>query len=110
MIRLHGKTAARQSSGVSAEEAHKDYLTHISLNLIKVLLLDRFGDFISDQVVAPVRETVAQCLGTTLTLMSESCVQSIIQILVELLTQGPWEVRHGGLLALKYLFAVRGVR
>jgi TATA-binding protein-associated factor len=25
--------------------------------------LDRFGDFVSDQVVAPVRETCAQALG-----------------------------------------------
>jgi TATA-binding protein-associated factor len=28
-----------------------------------VLALDRFGDFVSDQVVAPVRETCAQALG-----------------------------------------------
>ncbi len=33
------------------------------MHLLCVLALDRFGDFISDQVVAPVRETAAQALG-----------------------------------------------
>jgi TATA-binding protein-associated factor len=34
-----------------------------ALRLLCVLALDRFGDFVSDQVVAPVRETCAQALG-----------------------------------------------
>ena len=33
------------------------------MRLLCVLALDRFGDFVSDQVVAPVRETCAQALG-----------------------------------------------
>lgn len=45
------------------EENHQLWLEDLSLHLLCVLALDRFGDFISDQVVAPVRETCAQCLG-----------------------------------------------
>lgn len=45
------------------EENHQLWLEDLSLRLLCVLALDRFGDFISDQVVAPVRETCAQCLG-----------------------------------------------
>jgi len=45
------------------ELSHQLWLEDLSLHLLCVLALDRFGDFISDQVVAPVRETCAQCLG-----------------------------------------------
>lgn len=45
------------------EENHQLWLEDLTLRLLCVLALDRFGDFISDQVVAPVRETCAQCLG-----------------------------------------------
>ena len=82
----------------------------MALRIISVLALDRFGDFVSDQVVAPVRETCSQCLGTVLTLMCSENVKSLLNILVLLLEQNAWEVRHGSLLALKYLFAVRRVR
>lgn len=51
------------------EECHQLFLEDMSLRLLCVLALDRFGDFVSDQVVAPVRETCAQTLG-------ESCKSS----------------------------------
>lgn len=44
-------------------ELHELWLEDLSLRLLCVLALDRFGDFVSDQVVAPVRETCAQALG-----------------------------------------------
>jgi TATA-binding protein-associated factor len=77
---------------------------------VSVLALDRFGDFVSDQVVAPVRETCSQCLGAVVTLMPSEAVKNVIRILVKLLYQKSWEVRHGSLLGLKYIFAVRRVR
>lgn len=43
------------------EELHQLWLEDVSL--VCVLALDRFGDFVSDQVVAPVRETCSQVLG-----------------------------------------------
>lgn len=42
------------------ECVHQDWLEDMALRLLCVLALDRFGDFVSDQVVAPVRETCAQ--------------------------------------------------
>lgn len=52
------------------EELHQLWLEDVSLRLICVLGLDRFGDFVSDQVVAPVRETCAQVLGNYLNFIS----------------------------------------
>lgn len=42
---------------------HQAWLEDMGVRLVCVLALDRFGDFVSDQVVAPVRETCAQALG-----------------------------------------------
>ena len=65
--------------------------------------------FASLQVVAPVRETCAQTLGTVLRLVDASTVLNVVQLLLQLLTQQQWEIRHGGFLALKYLLSVRQV-
>jgi TATA-binding protein-associated factor len=72
-----------------------------------VFALDRFGDYVSDQVVAPVRETCAQALGIVLSYMSSELVIRAFDVLLHLLQQQKWEIRHGGLLGLKYTIAVR---
>nr|CAD7574777.1 unnamed protein product [Timema californicum] len=109
------------------DEFHQLWLEDIALRLLCVLALDRFGDFVSDQVVAPVRETCAQALesrlvhtavtvqrlrllrspGSVLHLMCRESVDGVLRVLVQLLNQREWEARHGGLLGLKYLLAVR---
>lgn len=45
------------------QAVHESWLIDVALRLVCVLTLDRFGDFVFDQVVAPVRETCAQVLG-----------------------------------------------
>lgn len=105
--------------------------------------LDRFGDYVSDQVVAPVRETAAQALATLMPQMPTRSIQEVHRILVDMIEQegAPpslgleasklsamvrtgaskhdvvvdeargkyvWQVRHAGLLGLKYLVAVKG--
>lgn len=45
------------------QASHLRWLEDKTVRLICVLALDRFGDFLADQVVAPVRETCAQVLG-----------------------------------------------
>eukprot|EP00899_Mesostigma_viride_P012526 jgi/Mesvir1/21274/Mv21673-RA.3 len=95
-------------SSSSAREAHRAWLVECALRLVSVFALDRFCDFVSDQVVAPVRETCAQALGTVVRHLALPDVASILQLLRTLQSQGQWEVRHGGLLGLKYLVAVRG--
>lgn len=67
-----------------------------------------FGVF--GQVVAPVRETCAQTLGVSLLHMSENSVAMTVDVLLKLLKEDQWEVRHGGLLGIKYALAVRQVR
>lgn len=45
------------------ETHNQAWLEDVGLRLLCVLALDHFGDFLGDQVVAPVRETCAQALG-----------------------------------------------
>lgn len=59
--------------------------------------------------MAPVRETCAQTLGVVLKYMNETGVHKTVAILLKLLAQEQWEVRHGGLLGIKYALAVRQV-
>ncbi|XP_037813785.1 TATA-binding protein-associated factor 172 [Lucilia sericata] len=101
---------AGKSLNMTIEEMqhyHNLWLEDAALRLLCVLCLDRFGDFVSDQVVAPVRETCAQVLGTIVKEMDANKVHEIVFILRTLLKQSEWEVRHGGLLGLKYVFVVR---
>lgn len=96
--------------GLTIEEnyhLHTIWLEDMSLRLMYVLSLDRFGDFVSDQVVAPVRETAAQVLGTIQISIPENKVIDIVNILITFLKQEEWEVRHAGLLGLKYIFVVQ---
>lgn len=89
------------------EAAHNIWLEDAALRLLCVLALDRFGDFVSDQVVAPVRETCAQVMGTILNEMPIELVQKTVEALQEFVRQKDWEVRHGGILGIKYFVVVR---
>lgn len=101
---------AGKSANMTKDElqgAHNSFLEDCALRLLCVLALDRFGDFVSDQVVAPVRETCAQVLGTVLKQMNIDKVRNTIDILLKFIKQKDWEVRHGGLLGIKYMLVVR---
>lgn len=88
-------------------EAHNNWLEDAALRLLCVLALDRFGDFVSDQVVAPVRETCAQVIGTVLKEMPDKLVKRTVEIMQNFTRQNDWEVRHGGILGIKYFVVVR---
>ncbi|EZA58663.1 TATA-binding protein-associated factor 172 isoform X2 [Ooceraea biroi] len=116
LIRLHGKGAgkSRDQTSEEMERSHHEWLIDAALRLLCVLGLDRFGDFVSDQVVAPVRETCAQALGSLLMLVpnephenTNGIFHGILSVMLKLLAHDEWEARHGALLALKYLLAVR---
>lgn len=49
-----------------------------------LLLFCRFGDYVSDQVVAPVRETCAQALGAVLKYMHPPLVHETLNILLQM--------------------------
>ncbi|RKP10325.1 hypothetical protein THASP1DRAFT_11354, partial [Thamnocephalis sphaerospora] len=94
------------------ERLHRAALEDAAVRLLCVFALDRFGDFVSDQVVAPVRETCAQTLGVLLQHASVDLANAVFQMLMRLVHQPTasekvWQVRHAGLLGLKYAVAVR---
>ncbi|XP_058206166.1 TATA-binding protein-associated factor BTAF1 isoform X3 [Rhododendron vialii] len=77
------------------------------IRFLCLLSLDRFGDYVSDQVVAPVRETCAQALGAVLKYMHPTLVHETLNMLLQMQCRPEWEIRHGSLLGIKYLVAVR---
>lgn len=109
VFKTHASSGGKSKHMTSAEmeENHLLWLEDAVLRLLCVLALDRFGDFISDQVVAPVRETCAQVLGAVLKDVPLNIVRSTVDILILLMKQNEWEVRHGGLLGVKYMLVVR---
>lgn len=109
VLTVHGRGAGKSIYYTESQmkEQHEIWLEDMAIRLLCVLALDRFGDFVSDAVVAPVRETCAQCLCAILKLMNKDGCQGALQVLLQLLKQQEWEARHGGLLGLKYLLAVR---
>ncbi|CAE6409738.1 unnamed protein product [Rhizoctonia solani] len=111
---------------------HEAWCNALAAKFLAVFVLDRFGDFVSDQVIAPVRETVSQSLAALLLHMPRRSVLHVHSILLQMIGQGGskptldetpskgkangskhatpgvvWEVRHAGLLGLKYEVAVR---
>ncbi|CAM6099985.1 unnamed protein product [Calypogeia fissa] len=87
--------------------ANLEFLQDCTIRFLCVFALDRFGDYVSDQVVAPVRETCAQVLGASLKHMPKQLVHETLSILLQMQGRPEWEVRHGSLLGIKYLVAVR---
>ena len=109
IVKLHGRCGGRTRNAPSDQMDYLNqmWLEDLALRFLCVLALDKFGDFVSDQVVAPVRETCAQTLGLILNLLNSDGVNSVLKILLQLLARPEWEARHGGLLGIKYLLAIR---
>ncbi|KAL4240937.1 btaf1 RNA polymerase II [Mactra antiquata] len=109
VVKLHGRGAGK-SQDTPADQmstVNQVWLADLSLRLLSVIALDRFGDFVSDEVVAPVRESCVQTLGVTMKYLDIDGIHGVLYTLLQLLKQNQWEVRHGGLLGIKYLLAVR---
>ncbi|GAA5936334.1 DNA-binding ATPase [Sporobolomyces koalae] len=119
ILRLQGQCGG-MVEGVTALEnsiKHEEWAGDVVARLSCVLALDRFGDYVSDQVIAPVRETCAQVLAVLLPHMSPLSASYTLRILVDMVEQRSsshkgikyaWQVRHSGLLSLKYFVAVKG--
>lgn len=116
VIRVQGAGAGRVRGKSRAENdvLNHRWLNDVACRLLCVFLLDRFGDYISDNVVAPIRETVGQTLGALLSHLTSASVASVYRILYRMIMQNDldtsrpiWEVCHGGMIGLKYLVAVR---
>ncbi|KAM8852198.1 TATA-binding protein-associated factor 172 [Synchiropus picturatus] len=109
ILKSHGSGGGKLvgSTAEQMQRQHQEWIEDLIIRLLCVFALDRFGDFVSDEVVAPVRETCAQTLGVALRYMNESGVSMTVDVLLKLLQEDQWEVRHGGLLGIKYALAVR---
>ncbi|CAH8594806.1 unnamed protein product [Dicrocoelium dendriticum] len=108
--------------------SHVLYLEDIVVRVLCTLALDQLSDFISDEVVAPVRETAAQLLGVLSLHLSAEQVLLVSKHLTYLISldarhfveqslsnphavvapwKNSWMIVHGGLLGIKYLLASR---
>ncbi|TFK86254.1 SNF2 chromatin remodeling protein [Polyporus arcularius HHB13444] len=108
--------------------SHERWCNDLAVKFLCIFVLDRFGDFVSDQVVAPVRETVSQTMASLLLHMPRRSVLHVHNVLLQMIRQDfpitvkptigkgfsknvdkthVWEVRHAGLLGIKYEVAVR---
>jgi TATA-binding protein-associated factor len=109
ILKYHAAAAGR-AEGTAAQQQRDDnliWLEECTIRMLCVLALDRFGDYVSDPVVAPVRETCGQVLGVLLRSLTEASLGDVTRVLTDMQGVGEWEVRHGGMLGLKYLIAVR---
>lgn len=116
IIRVHGAGAGRERGHNRSlnDWLNNRWLDDLACRLCCVFMLDRFGDYISDNVVAPIRETAGQTLGALLLHLPAPSVSSVYRILYRMVMQTDlgianrvWEVCHGGMIGLRYLVAVR---
>lgn len=116
VIRVQGAGAGRVDGKTRQENdmRNRRWLDDLACRLVCVLILDRFGDYISDNVVAPIRETVGQTLGALLSHLSPRSVRQVYSCLYRIIMQKDldldrpvWEVCHGGMIGLRYLVAIR---
>lgn len=87
-------------------------LEDLVVRLLAIFAMDRFGDYISDTVVAPVRENAAQVLAAVLRQVNDSLECNIFKCLCDLIKQENvskpcWEAKHGGLLGLRYFVSIK---
>ncbi|GJP49304.1 hypothetical protein CLOM_g8529 [Closterium sp. NIES-68] len=111
--KAHVAMEAARKAQIAMEAARKaqadneHFLEDCAIRLLCIFALDRLEDFVSDQVVAPVREACGQALGVVLKYLPSKAVRHTLDVLLQMQTRSEWEVRHGALLGIKYLIAVR---
>ncbi|KAJ9607456.1 TATA-binding protein-associated factor mot1 [Cladophialophora chaetospira] len=116
VLRVHGRGAGRRYGKSRCENdfANRRWLDDMACRFLSVLMLDRFGDYVSDTVVAPIRESIGQTLGALLSQLPDDIAISVYNYLQEMvnqqntgLKQQIWEVCHGGMIGLRYFVAIR---
>lgn len=110
ILMRHASSAGRCSPGELGDEENGRWLEDICCRLLCVLAMDRFGDFVGDAVVAPVREAAAMTIGASSRKMSPETTRKLVHKIFFLLTtdsSSQWEVRHAALLGARYILAVK---
>ncbi|TID30021.1 hypothetical protein CANINC_001390 [Pichia inconspicua] len=93
-------------------ERNEKTLEDLVVRILSIFAMDRFGDYVSDTVIAPVRENAAQILAALLRWINDDTVIKTFNALCELVTQDNvtgscWEAKHGGLLGLRYFVSIK---
>lgn len=114
VLRVHGAGAGRQKGKPRSQNdiLNQRWLNDLASRICCVFMLDRFGDYISDNVVAPIRETAGQTLAALLQYLSHENVTATFGVLYRLVMQDfdkkpIWQACHGGMIGMRYLVAVR---
>ncbi|SCU88020.1 LAFA_0E10220g1_1 [Lachancea sp. 'fantastica'] len=118
IIKKHAKSVARIKGKSKRENDRRNRraLEDLATRLLTVFALDRFGDFVYDTVVAPVRESVAQTMAALLLHLDDDLCIQIFGALEQLVLQDPkiislphkiWEATHGGLLGIRYFVGIK---
>lgn len=119
-----GITEVLRHTGSNIAAGYVGFLSALARRLLTLLTLDRFGDFVGDTVMAPVRETAAQALGILFKFENNEEAAEVHNALVDMVCQSwakrgkeaeglprgdrfAWELRHAGLLGLKYEVVIR---
>jgi TATA-binding protein-associated factor len=116
VVRVHGAGAGRLLGKTLAENdrLNQAWLDDLACRICCVFMLDRFADYVSDNAIAPIRETAGQTLGALLQYLPASSVHAVNRILYRLVMQKDlkvnkriWHACHGGMIGMRYLVAVR---
>ncbi|KAH3678290.1 hypothetical protein WICMUC_001614 [Wickerhamomyces mucosus] len=113
IIKKHGKGAGRIKGKDRQENDSKNNQTleDLTCRFLTLFALDRFGDFVYDTVVAPVRESAAQALAALLLHLNSETILKVFGKLNQLVLQEGmtpcWQASHGGMLGLRYLVSIR---
>ncbi|KAG7916333.1 hypothetical protein KL905_004736 [Ogataea polymorpha] len=112
----YGAGRIRGRSIEENDDLNRRTLEDLCVRLITLFAMDRFGDYVSDTVVAPVRENAAQTLAALLLHLPDDIVLKTFAALIQLIKQDfgqsdykmtCWEARHGGMLGLRYFVSIR---
>ena len=106
--RRHGAALGLRElvKGHGQGEDHQ-WLEDLLVRLLTVMAMDRFGDFVGDSVVCPVRESVGQVIGVVVTSLRSETVLRISSVLAVMMESEEWHTRHAAMLTTKYLVSVR---
>ncbi|KAH0300170.1 SNF2 family DNA-dependent ATPase domain-containing protein, partial [Aureobasidium melanogenum] len=116
IVRVHGAGAGRLLTKTKSENdrLNQAWLDDLACRICCVFMLDRFADYVSDNAIAPIRETAGQTLGALLQYLPASSVHAVNRILYRLVMQKDlkvnkriWHACHGGMIGMRYLVAVR---
>ena len=83
--------------GVSLEENERRH----DVWLEDILALDRFGDFVGDSVVCPVRESVGQVMGVVPARVQVSALANMSNIVADIMDNSEWHNRHAAMIIVK---------